>query len=146
MKKVLVALMSILALSTSTVHADNDKPIQIGDMPQAARRFITAHFNNAKVSLAMVDADLFAKSYEVIFTDGTKVEFDKNGIWTEVDCKRGTVPGSVLSIAMRNYIAEHYPAESVTKIERSKNEYEVKLSNGMELTFDGKYRLVDIDD
>ena len=40
----------------------------------------------------------------------------------------------------------YYPDTSVVQIDRDKRDYEVKLTNGLELTFDLKFNLIDIDD
>ena len=42
--------------------------------------------------------------------------------------------------------AELYPDSRVTEIERGRKGYELKLDNGMELTFGTDFRLLDIDD
>lgn len=44
------------------------------------------------------------------------------------------------------YVSGHYPDASIVQIDRDKHDYEVKLSNGLELTFDLKFNLIDIDD
>lgn len=144
MKKVLFTLVALFVLSVTAVRADNDKPIQVSEMPQAAQNFIRAHFSGVTVALAKAETGFLDKSYEVIFSNGSKVEFDKKGIWTEVDCKQTEVPASVLSTSIRNYVSANHPSEKVLKIERDRGEYEVKLSGGLELTFDSKYRLIDI--
>lgn len=43
-------------------------------------------------------------------------------------------------------VQELYPGAAVIKIERDKQEVEVKLNNGMELTFDRSHNLIGIDD
>ena len=43
---------------------------------------------------AVMESDWFDKSYDVIFTNGDKLEFDKKGVWTEVNCKYSAVPVS----------------------------------------------------
>ena len=43
------------------------------------------------------------------------------------------------------YKITNYPDTKVLKIERDKKEYEVKLSNRVELKFDLKFNLIDID-
>ena len=44
------------------------------------------------------------------------------------------------------YVKENYPDVKVLMIERDRNDYELKLSNRLELTFDTKYNIIDIDD
>jgi signal transduction histidine kinase len=97
------------------------------------------------LGLAKLDSDLFSKSYDVIFTNGEKIEFDKSGDWTEVKCKSG-VPTQIVPSAIRTYVKNNYPDASIIQIERKRNEYEVKLSNRWEITFDSQMRVIDIDD
>ena len=65
-------------------------------MPQTAQTFIKTHFPDNKVAMAKMETDWFDKSYDVIFTNGDKLEFDKKGIWTEVNCKYSAVPVAVV--------------------------------------------------
>ena len=44
------------------------------------------------------------------------------------------------------YVDKNYPAEKILKIEKNRNDYEVKLSNRLELKFDKNFNLYDIDD
>lgn len=70
----------VCVFTVSTVAmADNEKPIQVGQLPTKAQTFITTYFKGHKVALAKLDSDLFSKSYDVIFTNGEKIEFDKSG-------------------------------------------------------------------
>lgn len=145
MKKLVFLLVCLFTLQT-VAHADNDKPIQVTQMPQQAQQFIKQHFADSKVALAKMESDFLNKSYEVIFTNGNKVEFDKKGEWTEINCKHTVVPASAIPAAIRKYVATNYPDAKVLKIERDKKDYEVKLSNRKELKFDLKFNLIDIDD
>ena len=84
MKKWTILFLSMLVMSV-TVWAGNDKPIQISQMPQAAQQFIQKHFANQSVAVAKMESELLDKNYDVIFTNGDKVEFNKKGQWTKVD-------------------------------------------------------------
>lgn len=140
MKKLVFLLVCLFTLQT-VARADDDKPIQVTQMPQLAQQFIKQHFSDSKVALAKMESDFLYKSYEVIFTNGNKVEFDKKGNWEEVDCKHSSVPVAIIPAAIQKY----YPDAKVLKIERDKKDYEVKLSNRTELKFDLKFNLIDID-
>ena len=133
-------------MTISDQMADNDKPIQIGQLPTKAQTFISTYFKNAKIALAKQETELFDKSYDVIFTNGEKLEFDKSGDWTEVSCKINGVPAAIIPQAIRTYVETNYPDAKVLKIERDRHEYEVKLSNRWEITFDNQMRVIDIDD
>lgn len=86
-----------------------------------------------------------SKSYDVVLKNGTKLEFDKKGNLTEVECKQGTVPYRLIPQAIKNYLKANYPRQTVKKLEIKKNEYEVELANGLELTFNNRFQLVDMD-
>ena len=118
MKKVLLLLVCLFTLQT-VVWADDDKPIQVNQLPQTAQTFIKTHFPDNKVAMAKMETDWFDKSYDVIFTNGDKLEFDKKGIWTEVNCKYSAVPVAVVPDAIKKYVATNYPDAKMLKIERT---------------------------
>lgn len=144
MKKLLLLFVCLFTIQ-SIVKADDDKPVQISQLPQAAQQFIKTHFSDNKVAIAKMETDWFDKSYDVIFTNGNKLEFDKQGNWKEVDCKYSAVPATVIPAQILKYVSENYPDAKVLKIERDKKDYEVKLSNKWELKFDLQFNLIDID-
>ena len=82
MKKLVFLLVCLFTLQT-VARADDDKPIQVTQMPQLAQQFIKQHFSDSKVALAKMESDFLYKSYEVIFTNGDKVEFDNKGNWED---------------------------------------------------------------
>lgn len=84
MKKFLFLAAALLALGISTACADSDRPIDVAQLPQKAQQFIQKHFAGEKVALAKVERDFLEVRYEVIFTDGAKAEFYKDGEWKEV--------------------------------------------------------------
>lgn len=145
MKKLVLFLVSLFTLSTVSM-ADNVKPIQVGQLPTTAQTFITTYFKNNKVALAKVDTEFLSKTYEVMFTNGEEVEFDRSGEWTEVQCKTGEVPSAIVPAAIRNYVKQNYPNATIQKIERDKHRFDVKLSNRLEIAFNHQMQVIDIDD
>lgn len=144
MKKIIMIMMMFVA-GISFAMADNDKPITVSELPVAAQNFIKQHFPDKKVALAKKESDLFYSTYDVIFTDGNKIEFDSKGKWQEVNCKYSAVPAEVVPVEIRNHIKSNYPDTRVLKIERDRGELDVKLNNGVELKFNSKFQLIDID-
>ena len=145
MKKFIMMLVCMFAVHTM-VMADNDRPIQVNQLPVKAQTFIKTYFKNHKVALAKMESGVFYKSYDVVFTNGEKVEFDKAGEWKEVRCRQSEVPAQVVPEAIRNYVKTNYPDARILEIEFDHNEYEIKLSNRWEITFDSQMRVIDIDD
>ncbi len=137
-------LVCVLTLVT-TIKADNYQPITRSQLPQKAQTFLSTYFPDSKISLTRKEIDVTELNYDVIFTDGSKVEFDRRGYWTEVDCVNHPLPEGIVPAEIANYINAHYPGAKVVKIERDYREYEVKLNNRVELTFNKKQQLIDID-
>lgn len=136
----------LLFVASAPACADNDKPIAVTELPQIAQLFIKNHFPKEKVAYAKIERDFLEVQYEVVFTNSSKLEFNKNGEWKEVNCKYSTVPKAIVPAQIVNYISQNYPDANVVKLERNSREYEAKLSNGLELTFDTNFNLIDIDD
>ena len=146
MKRILMLLVCALSFSSVSMWAGDDRLIQFDELPATARTFIQKHFSQVKVALTKVDSDFFDKDYDVVFVNGDKIEFDKNGKWKEIKCvSSGSIPSTAIPAQIRTYITQNYPDVSVVKMEQDRKEYEVKLSNGRKLEFDKQYRLIDID-
>lgn len=133
----------MLVLAT-TASAGNDKPIQVSQLPQTAQQFIKKYFGDRKVAFAKEESD-FRKSYEIAFTTGDKIEFDRKGEWTDIDCKYSAVPAGIVPAQIVAYIAENYPDSQVVQIEKDLRSTEVKLDNRMEIKFDKQYRVIEMD-
>ena len=148
MKRILRILMIAICCMVScnmVANAGNDKPISVNTLPAKAQALLTKHFSNQKVVLATIESNVIGKNYDVVLKNGTKLEFDKKGNLTEIDCKQGTVPTQLIPQAIKNYLKANYARQSVKKIEMNKNEYEVELTNGLDLTFNKHFQLIDID-
>ena len=148
MKRILRILMIAICCMVScnmVANAGNDKPISVNALPAKAQTLLSQHFNDQKVMLATIESGVVSRSYDVVLQNGTKLEFDKKGNLTKIDCKQATVPAKLIPQAIRNYLKENYPAQAVKKIEMNKNEYEVELANGLDLTFNKHFQLIDID-
>ncbi len=144
MKKLSAIVLAAL-MSFSVAKADYDIPITVQQLPAKAQTFINTHFQDKNVALAKKETGFFELSYDVIFTDGTSLEFDRNGNWKEVDCKYSYVPEAIIPKQIAEYIKANHPGVPVVCIEKDYREYEVELANRVELTFDHKFRLIDID-
>ena len=145
MKKMMFLFVSLFVMNLA-VFADNDKPIQVTEMPKEAQSFVKSHFANQSVAVAKMETDFLDKTYDVIFTNGDKVEFDKKGNWTKVDCEHTQVPQAVIPAAIQQYVSKNYPDAKVVMIEKTDRKgFDVDLSNGFDIEFDKKMRVVEID-
>ena len=148
MKRIFRILMIAICCMVScnmVANAGNDKPISVNALPAKAQTLLNNHFNGQKVMLATIESGVVSRSYDVVLQNGTKMEFDKKGNLTEIACKQGIVPDQLIPQAIKNYLKDYYAGQSVKKIEMNKNEYEVELTNGLDLTFNKHFQLIDID-
>ena len=148
MKRIFRILMIAICCMIScnmVANAGNDRPISVNALPAKAQALLSNHFNGQKVLLATIESGVVSRSYDVVLKNGTKLEFDKKGNLTEIDCKQGIVPAQLIPQAIKNYLKDNYAGQSVKKIEMNKNKYEVELSNGLDLTFNKHLQLINID-
>lgn len=144
MKTWIITLLCIIGMQTAAM-ADSDKPITVDQLPATAQQTLAKHFKGKKAALAKKESWIIDISYDIIFTNGDKVEFDRSGNWTEIDCKYSAVPAALVPQAIARYVKENYPDRKILQIEKDRNEYDVELSGGMEITFNRKFQVTDID-
>lgn len=146
MKRIGIILIG-LALMTNMACADNDKVTNnINELPQVSRTFLNNYFDGNKVSHIKIDKDLFlVDSYDVILTDGTSVEFNRDGEWKEVKSFQQNIPDTLIPAEIRQYVSQNYPGQKIMTVERGKRKVSVDLANGLELKFDLNGNLIDID-
>uniref|UniRef100_UPI003FD73408 PepSY-like domain-containing protein n=1 Tax=Alistipes putredinis TaxID=28117 RepID=UPI003FD73408 len=118
--------------------------MQVSQLPQTAQQFIKKYFGDRKVAFAKEESD-FRKSYEIAFKNGDKIEFDRKGEWTDIDCKYSAVPTGIIPAPIAKYVADNYPDNKIVQIERDTRSTEVKLDNRMEIKFDKQHRVIEMD-
>ena len=144
MKKLMMTLAAVMALLPTV--AANDRPISKEQLPARALDFLEAHFPNVEISLAKEDRELFEHHYEVVLMNSTKIEFRGDGSWYDIDCCYSDVPRALIPEQMRQAIEARYPEARVRELKRERRGWEATLRNGLELTFNSRMQLVDIDD
>ena len=146
MKKILLTLVAIFSVGIFSAIANNDRVINKSQLPAPAQQFLNEHFAGVDLTYAKEERDIFKHSFEVRLADGTKIEFTSKGEWDEVECRFGEVPAAIVPQAIKEYIDKNYAGAKVLYIEKDRNDYEVKLSNRLELKFDKDLNIYDIDD
>lgn len=146
MKKLFATVIALFSIGISIASADNDRIIAKENLPNVSQQFISKYFGDLNITYAKEERGFFEKSFEVVFADGTKVEFARNGEWKEIDCRRSSVPSPIIPDKILKYVKNNYPDAKILQIERGRNDYEVRLSNRLELTFDKAFNIIDIDD
>ena len=133
MKRFLLFALSIVALC-GFARADRGTAVEFGQLPQKAQTFITDNFSKADISSVTQERD---GDYNVFFTTGVKIEFDRNGDWDSVE-GRGDISVAFAPKAVQNYLNEKHAGVKVVEIDRDfrDKEIEVKLADRIEIEFD----------
>ncbi len=140
----LAALMCMMMNSVATFA--NDMIIPATQLPAAAQSFIQNTFPGQTVSYAKVDRDFGRTTYEVCLNNGTELEFNKNGEIDKVDCNFSAVPAHLVPATIADYVKTNFAGATIVKIDKERYGYDVELSNELELKFNKKGQLMNIDD
>lgn len=148
MKKLLrifpLMLLAFIGSAGFTACSDDDDHQIVAEdqLPTTAKTFIEQYYP----SVAVVSVHKDKSEYEVVFSDGTRIDFDHSGNWQDVDAPAGkAVPSGFYPAAIDSYVATNYPADGINEISKDKGNYEVDLISGIDLEFssDGSFIRVD---
>lgn len=140
-----LSLAILIALAAPAVKAERVY-MDVNKMPAQVERFLNDYYPGAKVDKAwakMMRATTEPMWYRVNLDNGTKLWFDLQGNWYQVNAKKSSVPASInlLPNDARKTITDQYPNATISKIKFKKDSYKISLSNGQKLTFDKTYGL-----
>ena len=142
MKRTLfLAILSLVAVA-AVAH---DKMIPYTELPHKAQTFIESNFDRNSV-VSVTEENDRRTEYEVRMADGTKVEFDANGIWKKVSVAHGAVPAALVPEAIAKLLATNYPNAKIVQLEKRGSGYEIELSDDREMLFDASGNLIKMDD
>jgi len=142
MKKRMIMMLAFVLTMCMSVMADNDRVIAFDQLPTQAQTLLKKHFADKVPLVVTVDWD----DYKVMYQSGEKVEFDKKGNWKEFECKTSAVPTALIPEQIKTKVKTTFPGAVILKLDRDRRGYSVKLNNGMEIEFDKKFQVVEIDD
>ena len=147
MKKIIIAAAALL-LGIVSASADNDRPINVNQLPKASQEFLAEHFSGLQLAFAVEDRKYIGSEYEVVYTDRTEVEFNTEGEWTSVERRYDAVPAGIVPAEISKYLdsLEFARGQQIRKISHNRFEWEVELSNGLEIEFDTRFNVIGIDD
>jgi len=142
MKKIIFA-MSVVLISMACVA--EDRPVVYEQLPAPAKEFINANYPGEKVSYIVVDDDIVKPDYTVRLANGVEIQFENSGALEKISARTG-VPAAVVPVQIADYVKANFPDAVVVEYEIGRRDFSVDLSNGLELRFNGKFKLVELDD
>lgn len=144
MKRILTLFVGVFAFA-ALINAD-DKPVPFDQLPELAKTFVKTNFATAKVLYSSIDDDIVAPDYEVILDNGFEIQFKNDGRLESIDANMGNIPEAIIPAQIKTYVKTNYPNVTYKEYEIGARSYEVKISNGLELTFNSDFKVIEIDD
>lgn len=137
-----VLLVACIALGAMSCKDDKEEPVNPATLPDQATTFISTYFSTANIVSAVSDKN----KYEVLLSDGTRIDFDKDGNWKDVDAAAGkTVPTGFYPAAIDNYVIATAPQAGINEISKEVRGYDVELTTGVNWHFDLEGTFVGVD-
>ena len=146
MKITHLLMTALVAIATSAVCLADDRPIPVEQLPAAAKAFVKEHFPEHPIVYAKIDIEMQKTEYEARLNDGSKVEFDEQGNWTQVECHYKAVPAALVPKAVADYVKAKFPDIAITMISRKWYGFEVELMGDLDLRFDKEGAFIGFDD
>lgn len=130
-----------VALLSCAMSVTAQKKINASELPAGANEFLKKHFPNETIKVAKKDREDGEKGYEVILSNGTEVEFWKDGKWREVDGDKNPIPTAYIDKSITDYVAKNYPNSKITHIDYGHKDVDVDLDGKIDLEFskEGKF-------
>ena len=142
MKKMMLILLAFVMTMCLPAMSDNDKVITFDQLPAQAQSMLKQYFGD-KVPL-VITAD--RNDFYVIYQSGEKLEFGKEGNWREIECKSSCVPDALVPEQIKAEVGKRFPGATIIKIDRDRRGYDLELSNGLDVEFNKKFQMIEIDD
>lgn len=136
MKKILkflpLLLIAVLGITVASCSDDKEEPVPASQLPELSKTFVSTYFPSVQIKSVQKEHDEF----EVVLSDGTQIEFYKNGEWINVDAPDGkTIPNGFYPAAIDEYIGLNFDGAGINEISIVQGGFEVELVNGIDLFF-----------
>ena len=92
------------------------------------------------------DKEFADVDYKVRFEDGTEIEFNAKGEWTDVSGNRNCIPTGFILKEITNFVEKNHKDLCITDIERDFNRFTVELNGHLEIEFNNKGKFISYDD
>lgn len=133
------------ALLSLNMAFSQDKPFAFSQFPKKSQEFISQNFKGETITASFQETDFFSKEYKVILSDGTRVEFNHKGEWTEIKTFNKGISSGLIPSKINTYLLANYPNVVIKEIKKGKRGFSVELLNDIELEFDLNQNFVRID-
>ena len=115
--------MAALCLVSSTVSFAANPPLPAEQLPAKALAFVQDNFERNSI----VAVESTTNTYMCVLNDGTIIDFNKKGTWSNVDCNQNSIPLNFVPRTLLQYVYGNYPYCTITKVNKENHGYAVRL-------------------
>ncbi|CCX63199.1 putative uncharacterized protein [Bacteroides sp. CAG:598] len=135
----LLAFLPILLGVWMLSSCDDEKKIDFGDLPSEARSFIENYFPSADILSIVQEKEDGRKEYQVKLSDGTDMEFDEDGEWTNIECYFSPLPTGILPANVITKVEELHPEAYINGVEKELGGYVVEVTDAGGIDWDMRF-------
>ena len=132
----LLAFFPILLGVWMLSSCDDEKKIDFGDLPSEARSFIENYFPSADILSIVQEKEDGRKEYQVKLSNGTDMEFDEDGEWTNIECYFSPLPTGILPANVITKVEELHPEAYINGVEKELGGYVVEVTDAGGIDWD----------
>ena len=127
---------------SANVPVRGDKTVNLDLLPQVTKNYIDKYLSDKEIAKVIAEED----ELKVWFSTGEQLEFDLDGNIKKIESPIG-VSASVIDERILQDIKSIDPNLTIVRIEMENNgDFDVKLDNGKEITYDANYKRIGFDD
>ena len=135
----LLAFFPILLGVWMLSSCDDEKKIDFGDLPSEARSFIENYFPSADILSIVQEKEDGRKEYQVKLSNGTDMEFDEDGEWTNIECYFSPLPPGILPANVITKVEELHPEAYINGVEKELGGYVVEVTDAGGIDWDMRF-------
>lgn len=144
MKKNILTLALAIFFSVSAFAQNGMSKFE--QLPVKAQEFVNNYFKDYTIQYIFCDKEFADVDYKIRFEDGTEIEFNAKGEWTDVNGKKKCIPTAFILAEITNYVEMYHKDLCITDVEKEFNRITIELNNNLELEFNSKGKLISYDD
>lgn len=137
--RTLLAFLPILLGVWMLSSCDDEKKIDFGDLPSEARSFIENYFPSADILSIVQEKEDGRKEYQVKLSNGTDMEFDEDGEWTNIECYFSPLPTGILPANVITKVEELHPEAYINGVEKELGGYVVEVTDAGGIDWDMRF-------
>ena len=143
-KHIIVATFAALACIATACDKQPGNTNNNTDYPKI-NAFVSTYFPQTSIRTARLDGD----EIDVKLNDGTDIDFYLSFEWQSIDCDESniytSVPTELVPTQITDYVTTNFPNNHIDQIEKEGSRWSIELNNGIEITFDSNFNVIEID-